>query len=209
MSIQKLLAPIKRNMRLIIGKAIVKAVYDTDDEGLQKMQLSLLKNELRDRVERFQDYGLVSKPHPESEAIVLFPGGNRDRGIVIAVDDRRYRIKGLADGEVAIYTDEGDHIHLKRGNVVELKTKTFNVNADTACNIISPAITLDGKATITGATNIKSTATIEKKVTINASAEVSGELEASDCKAGGVSLKNHPHPLLIPQGVTGKPTPGA
>jgi len=43
---------------------------------------------------------------------------------VIAVEDRRYRTKGLAEGEVALYTDEdgsgGHRIHFKRGNIIEL-----------------------------------------------------------------------------------------
>ena len=40
--------------------------------------------------------------------------------MLIADDDRRYRID-LADGEVALYTDEGDYIHLKRDGVIAVK----------------------------------------------------------------------------------------
>lgn len=69
-------------------------------------------------------------PLPGAEALAAFIGGNRDHGIVIAVDDRRYRLRGLEGGEVAIYTDEGDKIVLKRGNKIEVTTQTFEVNTE-------------------------------------------------------------------------------
>lgn len=49
---------------------------------------------------------------------MTFLGGNRAQGLAVKVDDRRYRLKGLACGEVALYTDEGDKIHLERGNLI-------------------------------------------------------------------------------------------
>jgi hypothetical protein len=53
--------------------------------------------EVRDKAERFQDYGFTSNPKRGAEAIVLFPGGQRAHAIIIAVDDRRYRKTGLEE----------------------------------------------------------------------------------------------------------------
>jgi phage baseplate assembly protein V len=116
------------SLRLMVSRAIIKLV--TDAAKLQKVQIAMLADEERGDVERFQNYGFTSVPHPEAEAIALSVGGSRSHMVVIAVDDRRYRLTGLADGEVAIYTDEGDKIVLKRGGEIEVTAATrFTVDA--------------------------------------------------------------------------------
>lgn len=112
---------------LTVARTVVSLVDDS--KKLQALQLQLLKREIRENVERFQNYGYTSKPHPGAEAVVVFVGGNRDHGLCIAVDDRRYRVQGLQDGEVAIYTDEGDKIYLKRNREIEVTTLNLTINA--------------------------------------------------------------------------------
>jgi len=106
-----------------------------DGEGVQQTQLSLLHEEGKVAVERFQNYGFSGNAPVESEALVVFIGGGRDHGVVVAVDDRQSRFTGLAPGEVAIYTNEGDSIVLKRGNTVEITTKKLIVNAEELVSI--------------------------------------------------------------------------
>jgi phage gp45-like len=65
--------------------------------------------------------------------------------VVLVVADRRFRLKALAPGEVAIYTDEGDRIHFKRGRVIDIDTATLNIRASSAVNIDSPVINHTGK----------------------------------------------------------------
>lgn len=85
-----------------------------------KVQLIDVKGRGEDFTDKelFQQYGLASRPLPESEGILLFIGGV-DNAVVIATEDRRYRI-ALEEGEVAIYSDEGDKIHLKRGKEISI-----------------------------------------------------------------------------------------
>lgn len=106
-------------LRLMVSRAIVKLVGD--DKKVQELQITLLDEEARAIVERFQQYGFTSVPFPEAEAIALSVGGSRSHMVVIAVDDRRYRKKDMEEGEVALYTDEGDYIILKRGRIIEVK----------------------------------------------------------------------------------------
>ena len=136
--LRKLLDPINRRIQLMIGRAVIQTI--SDDNPLQLMQLLLNFEEVRSGMARLQEYGFTSHPLPGAEAVVLFPGGSRDHGIVIAVEDRRYRLKPLAEGEVAIYTDEGDKIHFKRNRIIELTTETFNVIAGTKMNITTPLL---------------------------------------------------------------------
>lgn len=63
-------------------------------------------------------YGFYSKPHTGSECVVLKEGGVL---IMVAGVDRRYEMS-LEDGEIAIKTDEGDKVHLKRGNEILVKS---------------------------------------------------------------------------------------
>jgi hypothetical protein len=82
-------------------------------------------------------------PPPGAEAIVLAPGGARDGAFVIACGDRRYRLQGLAEGEVALFSDEGDALIFRRGNKVEIRTKTFEVKAETF-NVDAQRLSLGG-----------------------------------------------------------------
>jgi len=105
-------------------------LISTDDAtGVQGMALDLLAGERKDNVERFQNYGFTSVPTGEAEAIVIFPGGDRSSGVVVALDERASRLAGLQGGEVAVYTNEGDSIILKRNNEIEITTRRLVVNA--------------------------------------------------------------------------------
>jgi phage baseplate assembly protein V len=116
------LDPIARRVRLMVGRAVVKLVSDAG--ALQELQLQLLADEVRSRAERFQNYGFTSVPLPGAEAVAVSVGGSRSHVVVVAVDDRRYRLKDLQPGEVAIYTDQGDRIVLKRDGQIEVVAST-------------------------------------------------------------------------------------
>lgn len=113
----------------------------TDDgEGMQFAQVSLLHDEAKARVERFQQYGFSAHAPQGSEVVVLFVGGGRDHGVIISADNRASRIRGQTEGEVAMYSDEGDYVVLKRGNQVEVQTDHLVVRADVNIIIESPRI---------------------------------------------------------------------
>lgn len=118
---------IGRRLAQLVSRAVIQMVNDAG--GLQELQVQALADELLDRVERFQQYGLTTVPLPGAEGLLLSVGGSRSNAVIIAVDDRRYRLQALEGGEVALYTDEGDFIHLKRGNVIAMKTTTLEVDA--------------------------------------------------------------------------------
>ncbi len=68
--------------------------------------------------EMLQQYGIISRPLPGAEGLVV---AFKDGVFMIASGDRRYRI-ALQDGEVALYTDEGDKIHLMRNSEILVKS---------------------------------------------------------------------------------------
>ncbi|WHS58616.1 phage baseplate assembly protein [Pseudomonas sp. G2-4] len=93
--------------------------------------------------ELFQHYGYSSAPLPGAEYLVIPVGGNSKHAIVAASEDGRYRI-ALQDGEVSIYTDEGDYVHLKRGRVVEIVTDTLVIKAGMKVRFETPLVEMSG-----------------------------------------------------------------
>ena len=148
---------------------------------MQTLQVRLTANELKDNVEHFEPYGLTSNPLPGAEVLTLFLGGDRSNAVVVVASDRRYRIKELAPGEVAIYTDEGDSIHFKRGRIMDIQTVTLNIKASDSVNFDTPTITQTGQIVSQG-----------------------------DQVAGGVSQIEHPHSgVQAGNGQSGPPVPEA
>lgn len=112
----KLTAPISRRLRLVVSRAVIGMVNDS--LKTQRLQLTLLDGEVQDGVERFAEYGFTSVPHAGAQAVMVCIGGSRSHGIVIATQDGRYRLTGMAEGEVALYDDLGHKVHLTRNGIV-------------------------------------------------------------------------------------------
>jgi phage baseplate assembly protein V len=115
-TIERMTAGARNKASLMVGRCILKAIGD--GKAVQLVQAQLLAEEIHDDVERIQQYGLTSVPKPGAEGVIVFVGGNRDHGLLIAVEDRRYRLKGLEAGEVALYDDLGQKVHLTRAGIV-------------------------------------------------------------------------------------------
>lgn len=120
-AIRQILTPLYRAMNGLVSRAVLRLANDS--KKLQLVQLGVLDGETRNEVERFQNYGFTSVPKEGAEAVVIFAGGDRDHGLCIAVDDRRYRLKDLGAGEVAVYNDAGARILLKASGEIELTPK--------------------------------------------------------------------------------------
>lgn len=126
-AIRKFTAPIEQRIRMAVARAIVTLVDDAHQA--QELQLELLAGEGQDAVERMQNYGLTSHPQPGAEAIVVCPGGLRSHAVAIVVEDRRYRLQGLQQGEVALYDDLGNQVLLGRDGVSVIGVTRVDVAA--------------------------------------------------------------------------------
>lgn len=139
--IHKLLGPMSRRLRLMASRGVVGGV--SDGGKLQTAQVILLAGEVRDAVERFQNFGFSSVPLPGAEGVFLALNGSRDQGVLVVVDDRRYRKSGMAGGEAAMYNHLGDYIHIKAD-------RTIDVVAQSAVNVTAPMVTVNGNLRVTG-----------------------------------------------------------
>lgn len=118
MNLESLLRPLRNRISNMVSRAVVQLVDDTTK--MQLMQLSMLEDETRSEVERFQEYGFTSVPLPGAEAAVVFVGGRRDHGLIVAVGDRRYRLTGLVGGEVAMHDNTGSKIVMKANGDIQI-----------------------------------------------------------------------------------------
>jgi phage baseplate assembly protein V len=105
-----------RRAMLAIGRGRVTVV---DDSGpVQKLQTKLGPLEVRDNTPRLIEYGFTSNPPVGTDLVAIFVGGDRSNGVVIATGNQQYRMKGLADGEVAIYDKLGQSVYLTKNGIV-------------------------------------------------------------------------------------------
>ncbi|EHM03449.1 bacteriophage Mu Gp45 protein [Acetobacteraceae bacterium AT-5844] len=126
----------------LVGFGRVTATTALAGKGLRRAQVRFDDAETRDETPLVQQYGFASRPLPGADAILVFVGGNRSKGIVIATNDRRYQIE-LAPGEVALHTDEGDFVHIRRGG-------TIGIRAATKVEIDTPLLTTTGRIEAAG-----------------------------------------------------------
>lgn len=114
--IARMLAPVSRAIGNMAARGTVALVNAASK--MQSLQLRLLSDEVKDGVEHFEPYGFTANPHSGAEAVTLFFGGDRSHGVALVVGDRRYRLTGLQPGEVALYDDLGQSVHLTRDGMV-------------------------------------------------------------------------------------------
>ena len=136
-------------------RGIVRLI--NDENSRQQLQVEFFKDDYFDGIERAQNYGFTSNPLPGADAFAIFPGGMRERGVVLVVDDRRYRLVGLQPGEVGISDDLGNKVILKRDRIqvdavehVEVNAPTILLNADESVTIVAPDVIVNGDTTING-----------------------------------------------------------
>lgn len=192
------------------------------DTNVQLVQgIGLAGEQLQD-AELFQHYGFTSHP-PEGAMFVMTPvGGRTAHGIIIATEHGSYRLKQLAPGEMAIYSDEGDSIILKRGRVIDVTTQTLNIKATTAVNIDTQTMTINASSavnantpvvqasqnlTVTGVTASNGGLTAKASASGGPAAAIQGSISVTDdVVANGRSLVNHDHKDSL-GGITSAPLP--
>lgn len=181
------LNPVRRALAMLAARAVVRLVDDSTSR--QTLQAEILKDELRDGVERVQDYGFTSHPFAGSDAVIICAGGRREQSIAIVVDDRRYRML-LQEGEVAIYDDLGQFVALRRARIHAYSPTEIKAEAPTV-RVAATDVIIDATTT-----------------TLNSNLDVVGNTTfTGTVKANGKSIDDtHKHTgVSVGTGVSGTP----
>lgn len=157
MSEDRRLAPFIRRINMMISRGALEGT--ADDSDIQTMQVALLADETADDVERIQTYGLSTNPPNGGDALVAFVGGNRDHGVVLAVNDRGSRPKGLKSGEVVLYNDQSVKLSLTADGDLAIETKRhveieatedITIKAKTMAIEVEEGVTIKGDLVVEG-----------------------------------------------------------
>ncbi|SIO94784.1 phage baseplate assembly protein V [Vibrio spartinae] len=178
---------LKRMIQTMFTRTIQSAVDDA--LARQTMQVQALNGEVFSDVERWQQYGHTSVPPTGSEQLVLALGGNRSNLAIICAEDKAVRLKGLIDGDSALYHQEGHYLKLTKGGVFELDGDTLNITVNTINIIASDGIKIEAPVT-----------TIQGDVILDGNLSTSGNIAAQGVVTGeqggtfaGVSSGDHTH----------------
>ena len=190
---------------------MIRAIIQSVIEGaIKRFTASGRSDETITNREYMQHYGFTSRPLAGAEAVVIKEGNHI---VMIASDDRRYRI-GIEDGEGCLYTDEGDHIRLKRGkeiyiksgnkltadiaNDVVISTSRIDAHATESAILRSPVVTLKADSitmeTYSGQTplaTLKGNMRLEGNIEIIGNVNVTGQIDASGTIIDGGGNTNH------------------
>lgn len=118
-----MIAAIFRRLQLLVAQA--KGIRATK----HKLQVVILDGETLTNIDRIEPYGLSYLVKAGFQAYVLFPNGDRTRGLCLVQGDKRYQID-LLEGEVCLHDDQGQKVHLKRDGILIETPFNFEVRAD-------------------------------------------------------------------------------
>ena len=137
-------------MRHVVRYGRVTASNDAGTVTILQVQMSVA--ELRDNTPMVPSYGMSFNPLPGAEVAMIFSGGDPSNGVVVAVNDQRYRPKNLKPGEVVFYDnlgrsvffskDDGIIVEGKDSNVLVKTTKAISIHGDVAVNLFGSGETL-------------------------------------------------------------------
>ena len=155
---------LRNRIRLLVGRAIIGAVHSAGSDNGLSIDVSLAGGEQHTDVPLMQHYGLSAKPRKDAEAVIIFLGGARDNGIAIATQGKTSSLPSLNDGEVALYSEFGQTIILKKDGSVSVTPKS------------GKGISLNSDVVISGDLSVSK-----------------GISASDDVTAGTISLKMHTH----------------
>ncbi|QGZ56758.1 phage baseplate assembly protein V [Paraburkholderia acidiphila] len=141
-----------RRILNIIGRARVNLVKDSGP--VQMAQLTVNDLETIDNIPIVHDFGFSSNPPAGSDVAMVFVGGDRSNGVIVASNHQKYRVRNLAPGESVIYTQDGKQIYLTasggikiaaNGQPVEVdNATTVTINASTKVRMVTPRLECTG-----------------------------------------------------------------
>lgn len=111
-----LIQPLKGQILGLLQLAEVKLSRETTK--LREHQVAADGRTTPDDLPHVEPYGFTSRAKRGAEAVIANLQGKRSLGFVLQVFDRRYRLQLEADGEVAIYDDQGAYVLLSRSGIV-------------------------------------------------------------------------------------------
>lgn len=198
-ALQRLMSPIITRVRRMCLGAIIRSV--NDDGDLQRMQVESIGHSVYDNVERFGQFGFTSNPPAGLDAIIIERTGKH---IVVAVGDRKYRIKNLEPGDAAVYDIRGQKIILNETGIAATDAFGNNAKMDgsgiTLTDINGNTISMTAAGVNINGVLITQDGTMTTPSTITAGGDITS--------GTGKTLDTHTHQIAQTMSITGASTSG-
>lgn len=100
-----------------VAMSVATALVSKDNPAVQGMQLRLSQYQVRSNVPMFGLHGLISRPLPGAQVVVLHGSGDPSNAVGIGVNDPRHYRPGLPDGAVGLGHHQGGTVLLTEGKI--------------------------------------------------------------------------------------------
>jgi phage baseplate assembly protein V len=164
-------AQVWQRLRLMVAQGVATRI------GASTVQATVLDDEQLLAI-RVEPYGLSYRAKPGAEVYVVYPAGDRARGVALVIGDKRYQMD-LAEGEVALHDDEGNYVKLGRGGVITAKSAT-SVIADTPLVRTTGDLIVEGKLQVIGHSELAGGATVAGALTNNGTSVGNGHTHTTN-----------------------------
>lgn len=186
--LSQILAPIKRRLRLMIRRALVSLIDDTQERQL--VQAAGYQGEVLDGVEHFQGYGRTAIAPSASDMVLVAIGGDMEQLVALRVEDRSVRPKGLKALDNCLYHADGHNLLLTENGTGILTLKRLVINAEDSIEMNTKTISINASQSVDITTPKHS---------------VSGDSYAADFEAGGIRYLGHKHQAQGEYAITSTP----
>lgn len=122
-----------RRLQSVIGRG--RATTFNDAGPVQKVQVKINDMETRDNTPRLAEFGFASGLPANADVIVVFIGGDRSNGAVVATGHQPSRPQNLAAGESMVYDLWGKQIYLTQNNGIVIDAKNTPVTINNASQV--------------------------------------------------------------------------
>lgn len=145
--LEQALRPIRTALRNLIARGELTLCTDGP---VQTVQVEVLAGEIRDLVQRIQQYGMTSVPLPGAYPVVLLcPGGERTAALALAVDDIRHRPTGGDPGDVTWYDSRGNQVRFRDGLLEIVAVAELAITAAAGAQItVTGDVTLEASGAV-------------------------------------------------------------
>lgn len=129
----RILDRVTRRILTMIGVARVTSF--NDGGSVQKLQVKVNDLETIDNLVHALQFGFTSGPPDGTDVAIVFIGGDRSNGVVVACNHQESRPTNLKAGESMIYSQDGKRIYLTAGGGIIVNANGQAVQVDDASDV--------------------------------------------------------------------------
>ncbi|NTZ82191.1 phage baseplate assembly protein V [Burkholderia metallica] len=122
-----------RRILTMIGAARITTFNDAG--SVQKLQVKVNGLETIDNLANLMHFGFSSGPPIGTDVAIVFIGGDRSNGVVVASNHQASRPKDLKAGEAMIYSQDGKQVYLTASGGIIVNANGQDVEVNSATNV--------------------------------------------------------------------------